>query len=93
LFDAALVATRPMEEFIEAVYAFETSSSTEWAHLRSFVPDTSVDISSTLEEKIAAMARYESELRDYPHPRSLERCATRLRRTAASAVCGRPTSS
>jgi LmbE family N-acetylglucosaminyl deacetylase len=72
LFDAALVATRPMEDSIEAVYAFETSSSTEWGYPRSFVPDTWVDISSTLGAKIAAMACYESELRDYPHPRSLE---------------------
>ncbi len=72
LFDAVLVATRPMEESIEAIYAFETSSSTEWAFPRSFVPDTWVDISFTLEDKIAAMACYESELREYPHPRSLE---------------------
>jgi len=72
LFDAVLVATRPMEESIEAIYAFETSSSTEWAFPRSFVPDTWVDISSTLEDKIAAMACYESEVRGYPHPRSLE---------------------
>ena len=72
LFKAVLVATRPMDESIEAVYAFETSSSTEWAYPRSFVPDTWVDISATLEAKLAAMACYESELREFPHPRSLE---------------------
>jgi LmbE family N-acetylglucosaminyl deacetylase len=71
LFRAALVATRPREDFIEAVLAFETSSSTEWAYPRSFVADTWVDISSTLEAKLAAMACYESELRQYPDPRSL----------------------
>ena len=32
LFKAALVATRPTEDFIEAVYAFDTASSTEWAY-------------------------------------------------------------
>jgi LmbE family N-acetylglucosaminyl deacetylase len=72
LFKALLVATRPTEPSIETVLAFDTASSTEWAYPRSFVPDTWVDISSTLEAKLAAMACYESELRDYPHPRSLE---------------------
>lgn len=72
LFQAALVATRPMEKFIQAIYAFDTVSSTEWAYPRTFVPDTWVDISTTLERKIEAMACYETELRDWPHPRSLQ---------------------
>lgn len=72
LFKAILVATRPTVECIESVYAFDTASSTEWAYPRSFVPDTYVDITSTLDLKLQAMACYESELRDYPHPRSLE---------------------
>lgn len=72
LFQAALVATRPVVDFLRAVYAFETASSTEWAYPRTFVPDTWVDISTTLERKIQAMACYESEVRPYPHPRSLE---------------------
>ena len=72
LFKAALVATRPTEPTIEAIYAFDTASSTEWAYPQTFVPDTWVDISSTLALKLEAMACYESEVRDYPHPRSLE---------------------
>lgn len=72
LFKALLVATRPTESYIDAVYAFDTASSTEWGHPQTFVPDTWVDISSTLEIKLEAMACYESELRAYPHPRSLE---------------------
>ena len=79
LFKAALVATRPTEYCIGAVYAFDTASSTEWAYPRSFVPDTWVDISETLETKIAAMACYESEVRPYPHPRSLEALRNRAR--------------
>lgn len=79
LFQALLVATRPVEESIEAVYAFDTASSTEWGYPRSFVPDTWVDISSTLERKLAAMACYESEVRAYPHPRSLDALAHRAR--------------
>ena len=72
LFKALLVATRPTETCIDAVYAFDTASSTEWAHPRSFVPDLWVDISQTLEQKLEAMSCYESEMRDYPHPRSLQ---------------------
>jgi N-acetylglucosamine malate deacetylase 1 len=79
LFKALLVATRPTEPWIESVYAFDTASSTEWAYPRSFVPDTWVDISSTLELKLCAMACYESEVREYPHPRSLEALRHRAR--------------
>ena len=72
LFRATQVVTRPTVGSIEAVYAFDTASSTEWAYPRSFVPDTWVDIAATLSRKLQAMARYESEIRDYPHPRSLQ---------------------
>jgi LmbE family N-acetylglucosaminyl deacetylase len=79
LFKAALVATRPTEQYIDAVYAFDTASSTDWAYPRTFVPDTWVDVSSTLEVKLRAMACYTSELRDYPHPRSLRALEHRAR--------------
>jgi len=71
LFQAILVATRPTVRSIRGVYAFDTASSTEWAYPRSFTADTWVDISTTLDVKLAAMACYESEIREYPHPRSL----------------------
>ncbi len=79
LFKAALGATRPTEAGIEAVYAFDTASSTEWAHPQTFAPDTWVDISTTLARKLEAMACYESELRPYPHPRSLQALEYRAR--------------
>ncbi len=72
LFKAILVATRPTENFITEVLAFDTASSTEWAYPRSFIPDTWIDITKTLDDKLKAMSFYESELRDYPHPRSLK---------------------
>lgn len=72
LFKAALVATRPTATCIQTVYAYDTASSTEWAFPRTFTADTWVDISATLDIKLAAMACYESEMREYPHPRSLE---------------------
>lgn len=72
LFKALLVATRPTEGYIEAIYAFDTASSTEWAYPRMFIPDTWIDISSTLEIKLEAASCYKSEIRKYPHPRSLD---------------------
>ncbi|MEG1433501.1 MULTISPECIES: PIG-L deacetylase family protein [Eubacterium] len=70
LFQASNVAFRPLDSWIEEFYAFYTVSSTEWGFPRSFIPDTWVDISQTLKEKIAAFACYKSEIREYPHPRS-----------------------
>jgi LmbE family N-acetylglucosaminyl deacetylase len=52
---------------------FETPSSTEWAWPlpgTALRPNLFVDVTDTLETKIAAMECYETELRDYPHPRS-----------------------
>lgn len=72
LFKAMLVATRPVEKFIEAVYSFDAASSTEWAYPRTFIPDTWVDISETLDLKLAAFSCYKNEVRPYPHPRSLK---------------------
>jgi LmbE family N-acetylglucosaminyl deacetylase len=72
LFSAVLVVSRPTDPGIKAVYSFDTASSTEWGYPQTFVPDTWVDITETLDSKLAAMASYEAELREYPHPRSLE---------------------
>ena len=85
LFKAALVATRPTEDYIAAVYAFDTASSTEWGYPRTFEPDTWIDISATLDIKLAAMACYHTEVRQYPHPRSLE--ALRFRAKAWGNRC------
>jgi len=72
LFQALMVATRPTTSHIRGIFAFDTASSTEWAYPRSFVPDTWVDISTTLETKLKAMECYEREVRPHPHPRSIE---------------------
>jgi LmbE family N-acetylglucosaminyl deacetylase len=91
---AAWTACRPFVlPGLRRFAVFETPSSTEWAwplEGAEFVPNSFVDIAGTLPDKLAAMACYESELRDYPHPRSLralrERAAywgSRVGRTAA----------
>ena len=72
-YKAVITATRPMEnESVKEIYSFEILSSTEWNYPLSFNPDVFFDISNTLDDKIKAMSFYKSELREYPHPRSLK---------------------
>jgi len=73
---AVLTATRPIPgQHVREIYAFEVPSSTEWAFQRVeplFRPSVFVDISATLETKVAALACYDTETRKFPHPRSPE---------------------
>jgi LmbE family N-acetylglucosaminyl deacetylase len=72
VFEAASVALRPTAPSVESIYAFYTGGSTELAHPNTFVPDTWVEISAYLEQKIEAFLCYTSEVRAYPHPRSAQ---------------------
>lgn len=71
---AVLTATRPLPGLsVREIYAFEVPSSTEWAFQRLepvFRANVFVDVSGTLEAKLAALACYEGEGRPFPHPRS-----------------------
>lgn len=72
-YKAVLTATRPMpNESVKEIYSFEILSSTEWNFPTLFSPDVFIDISQTLEHKINAMKFYNSELCNFPHPRSIE---------------------
>ena len=68
-------AVRPFSApFVESALAFETASSSEWtvsARHRSFSPNVFVDITGEMTRKLDAMRAYRSELRPYPHPRSV----------------------
>ena len=72
---AVLTATRPMvDECVKTIYSMEIPSSTEWnsfSEISIFVPDVFFEIEDTIDIKLTAMAEYASELREYPHPRSL----------------------
>ena len=74
--DAVAVACRPSPGApIEAVLFFEIPSSTEWqlnGNSHCFCPNWFIDIDQTIESKLKAMECYRSELRPWPHPRSLE---------------------
>ena len=77
---ATMVATRPVADCsVKRVCAFEIPSSTDWAPPipgSVFTPNLYVDITETLETKLTAMKAYadtfHSEVRPYPHPRSME---------------------
>jgi len=73
---AVLTACRPLPgTALEAIYCFETVSSTEWATPeigRPFLPNHFVDIAGQLEQKRQALACYEREMRPFPHARSIE---------------------
>ena len=74
--EAVMTAFRPLPETkTRKILCFETPSSTEWQtpspHL-SFTPQYHVDITEFLEIKLQALAAYESEMRAFPHPRSVE---------------------
>ncbi|WP_161594703.1 UDP-4-amino-4,6-dideoxy-N-acetyl-beta-L-altrosamine N-acetyltransferase [Helicobacter sp. MIT 11-5569] len=72
-YQAVLTATRPLpNECVKQIYSFEILSSTEWNFGVSFGGNVFFDISETIEDKIKAMRYYQSELCEYPHPRSLK---------------------
>jgi LmbE family N-acetylglucosaminyl deacetylase len=72
-FQAVQTAMRPMSnETVKELYSFEVHSSTEWNYPLSFSPNCFFDISDTIETKVTAMEKYSTELKEYPHPRSLK---------------------
>lgn len=91
-FRATLTATRPMEGCaVRELLAYEVASSTEWAFGRFepvFRPSVFVDITSTLDRKVDAMALYESEIRPLPHPRSAENLRASAQRWGSVAGVG-----
>lgn len=89
---ATLVATRPVPgTSVKRVCSFEIPSSTDWAPPipgSVFAPNLYVDISDTLETKLTAMKAYShtfvSEVRPFPHPRSLEALTAYAQRHGAA---------
>ena len=76
VFAAALVAVRPIgRPSVRKVLSYETLSETEWAAPvaeDAFLPSVFVDISAFLEKKAQATAAYRSQVKEFPHPRSLQ---------------------
>ena len=74
-FEAVLTACRPVNCSVKKLLCFEVLSSTEWnaqTAANVFLPNYFVDVGKYLDKKIAALSEYTTEMREYPHPRSLE---------------------
>lgn len=88
---ATWTAARPYAApFVDKLLAFETPSSTEWAwplEGNGFMPQMFVDVTATLDRKIEAMQCYQSELRPYPHPRSVRALRERAAFWGSKAGC------
>jgi LmbE family N-acetylglucosaminyl deacetylase len=74
---------------VRDVLSFAVNSSSEWAFSSFapvFQPSIFVDISATLDRKLDALRCYKGELRDAPHPRSID--AVRAVAVATGATVG-----
>jgi LmbE family N-acetylglucosaminyl deacetylase len=73
---STMVAVRPIKKHkVLEVYSYETLSETEWniPHMTNvFIPNTYIDISEYLDKKIKAISYFTTQLKEFPHPRSLE---------------------
>jgi LmbE family N-acetylglucosaminyl deacetylase len=76
IYRSALVAARPQGEHrIGSIYCYETLSETEWTPIQDnnpFVPDHFVEVTDFFEKKIEAFRCYNSQIRIFPHSRSIE---------------------
>ncbi len=77
IFEASIVAARPIYSCsVKTILSYETLSETEWAppfQQDAFIPNVFEIISEIhLENKIKAMKFYKTQLKSYPHARSIE---------------------
>jgi len=74
--DCSLVAARPLPgSSVKRILSYEIGPTSRYGIASGasvFNPNLFVDISEFLDKKIEAMACYETELHELPHPRSLE---------------------
>lgn len=74
-FKAVMTACRPQPGFKHPdIYCFEVSSSTDYALIsvhNAFVPNVYVNIENEIDVKLAALAKYKTEMRSFPHTRSI----------------------
>ncbi|MFA5339121.1 MAG: PIG-L deacetylase family protein [Candidatus Omnitrophota bacterium] len=75
-YEASITAARPIPgQKIKRLFTYNVASATEWNSMEKedlFIPNIFLDIAGEIGVKTAAMSRYESEARPYPHPRSPE---------------------
>ena len=74
--NAVLTAFRPEpNEYCKEIRLFEVASATDYGNLlkkRLFAPNLFIDITNEWTEKSNSLEAYASEMKDYPHTRSIE---------------------
>lgn len=75
-YEAALVAARPINNCpIKKILSYETLSETEWAPPfgdDAFIPTIFENIEGHLEKKLEAFKCFSTQIKEFPHPRSLK---------------------
>jgi len=76
VYRSVAVACRPVAgQCVRELYCFNVPSSTEWNPYTvgtMFMPNVFVNINDYACKKYSALEAYKTELREYPHPRSIE---------------------
>jgi LmbE family N-acetylglucosaminyl deacetylase len=76
IFLSSLVAARPVQSpYPRTIMAYETVSETNWNApyvTPSFVPNVFIDIEATLDRKLEAASMFGSQIKNFPHERSIE---------------------
>lgn len=91
IFLSSLVAARPNHAFYpKKILAYETLSETNWhaAYLTpSFQPNVYFEITPYLEVKLRAFSLYQSQLKEFPHERSLVALEALAKLRGATVFC------
>jgi len=74
VYRASIVATRPCgENIVNRLFCYEVLSSSEWSYTSAFLPNYFISLKeSQLRAKWSALECYETEMREFPFPRSWE---------------------
>jgi LmbE family N-acetylglucosaminyl deacetylase len=72
VFNAAVMATRPgAQNHVNTLMSYEVLSSSEWAYVEAFTPNYFEELTEKeVDLKWTALSHYESEIKNYPFPRS-----------------------
>lgn len=91
LHDAVIAACRPQpQHLVKSLLFFEVPSSTEWRPAASgiyFTPNYFYDVTDYMSQKQEALRAYGSEMRSFPHPRSIEAVEHLARWRGATVGC------
>lgn len=75
IYRSSLVAARPQNNLkIANIFCYETLSETEWTplHEKPFIPNYFVNVTEVYEKKNLAMLCFQSQIKEFPHSRSLQ---------------------